>query len=52
MQKKKQLMTFVSMIAVIMLAAIIIALLGVCVAAIPTGAVSAEFVEYYARVRD
>ncbi len=51
-QKKKQLMTFVSMIAVIMLAAIIIALLGVCVAAIPTGAVSVGFVEYYARVRD
>lgn len=34
------------------LAAIIIALLGVCVVAIPTGVISAGFVEYYARVRD
>lgn len=32
--------------------AIIIALLGVCVVAIPTGVISAGFVEYYARVRN
>lgn len=32
--------------------AIIIALLGVCVVAIPTGVISAGFVEYYARLRD
>lgn len=32
--------------------AILIALLGVCVVAIPTGVVSAGFVEYYARIRD
>lgn len=31
--------------------AIIIALLGVCVVAIPTGVISAGFVEYYARLR-
>lgn len=31
--------------------AIIIALLGVCVVAIPTGVISAGFVEYYARIR-
>lgn len=34
------------------LVAIVIALLGVCVVAIPTGVISAGFVEYYARVRD
>lgn len=34
------------------LVAIIIALLGVCVVAIPTGVISAGFVEYYARIRD
>lgn len=34
------------------LVAIIIALLGVCVVAIPTGVISAGFVEYYARLRD
>ncbi len=33
------------------LVAIIIALLGVCVVAIPTGVISAGFVEYYARIR-
>ncbi|MCM1091052.1 MAG: ion transporter [Butyrivibrio sp.] len=33
------------------LVAIIIALLGVCVVAIPTGVISAGFVEYYARLR-
>lgn len=32
--------------------AIVIALLGVCVVAIPTGVISAGFVEYYARLRD
>ncbi|MBR1703290.1 MAG: ion transporter [Lachnospiraceae bacterium] len=32
-------------------AAILIALLGVCVVAIPTGVISAGFVEYYARLR-
>lgn len=32
--------------------AILIALLGVCVVAIPTGVISAGFVEYYARMRD
>lgn len=32
--------------------AIIIALLGVCVVAIPTGVISAGFVEYYARLRE
>lgn len=32
--------------------AIIIALLGVCVVAIPTGVISAGFVEYYARLRN
>ena len=32
--------------------AIIIALLGVCVVAIPTGVISAGFVEYYARIRN
>lgn len=31
--------------------AILIALLGVCVVAIPTGVISAGFVEYYARIR-
>ncbi len=31
--------------------AIVIALLGVCVVAIPTGVISAGFVEYYARLR-
>lgn len=34
------------------LVAIIIALLGVCVVAIPTGVISAGFVEYYARLRN
>lgn len=34
------------------LVAIVIALLGVCVVAIPTGVISAGFVEYYARIRD
>lgn len=34
------------------LAAIVIALLGVCVVAIPTGIISAGFVEYYARLRN
>lgn len=33
------------------LTAILIALLGVCVVAIPTGVISAGFVEYYARLR-
>ena len=33
------------------IAAICIALLGVCVVAIPTGVISAGFVEYYARLR-
>lgn len=33
------------------LAAILIALLGVCAVAIPTGVISAGFVEYYARLR-
>ena len=33
------------------LVAILIALLGVCVVAIPTGVISAGFVEYYARLR-
>ncbi|MBR1771653.1 MAG: ion transporter [Lachnospiraceae bacterium] len=33
------------------IAAICIALLGVCVVAIPTGVISAGFVEYYARIR-
>ena len=32
--------------------AILIALLGVCAVAIPTGVISAGFVEYYARLRD
>ncbi|MGN0402255.1 MAG: ion transporter [Acetatifactor sp.] len=32
--------------------AIVIALLGVCVVAIPTGVISAGFVEYYARLRN
>lgn len=32
--------------------AIIIALLGVCVVAIPTGVISAGFVEYYAQIRN
>lgn len=32
-------------------AAIIIAILGVCVVAIPTGVISAGFVEYYARIK-
>lgn len=34
------------------LVAIIIAILGVCVVAIPTGVISAGFVEYYARIRE